>query len=163
QRRLLVLDAVELGLADDVAMLSDGRGVLFADLAGRRAQAENEWAVEQLYRLEPEGRGCADPEFRHLVLSASGNEPGWQVRINRKGLILDRPGLPPLALPYLEEQLPAGGANISSEANGQRLDLWVAPQRCVDSMSGAVRHLTAELRLDGQVQRGCASFGGARS
>jgi putative lipoprotein len=163
QRSLEVLDAVELGLAEDMAMLGDGRGAVFADLAGRTAQADSEWAVEQLYRLEPESRGCADPDFRQLVLSASGNEPGWQVRINRKGLVLNRPEQPPLALPYLEEQLPAGGIAISSEANGQRLDLWVAPQRCVDSMSGAVRHLTAELRVDGQVQRGCAYFGGARS
>jgi putative lipoprotein len=30
-------------------------------------------------------------------------------------------------------------------------------------MSGTVQHLSAELRLNGQVQRGCASIGGARS
>jgi len=72
-----------------------------------------------------------------------------------------RPAAP--GLPYLEEQLPEGRFNLSSEANGQRLELWLAPQRCVDSMSGAVQHLSAELRLNGEVQRGCASFGGARN
>ena len=56
-----------------------------------------------------------------------------------------------------------GSFSLSSEANGQRLELWLAPQRCVDSMSGSVQHLSAELRLNGSVQRGCASFGGARS
>jgi len=30
-------------------------------------------------------------------------------------------------------------------------------------MSGAVQHLSAELRLNGSVLRGCASYGGARS
>ncbi len=68
-----------------------------------------------------------------------------------------------IPLPYLEEQLPEGRLNFSSEANGRRLELWVAPQLCVDGMSGAVSHLSAELRLDGQVRRGCAHFGGARN
>ena len=69
----------------------------------------------------------------------------------------------PLALPYLEEQMPNGSLNLSSEANGQRLELWLTPEHCVDSMSGAVQHLSAELRLNGSVLRGCASYGGARS
>ena len=56
-----------------------------------------------------------------------------------------------------------GRLNLSSEANGQRLDLWVARQRCVDGMSGGVQHLSAELRLNGQVLRGCAYLGGARN
>jgi putative lipoprotein len=89
--------------------------------------------------------------------------PAATNRSGSKGLVLNRPEQEPLALPYLEEQLPDGRLNFSSEANGQRLDLWVAPQRCVDSMSGTVNHLSAELRLDGQVLRGCAHFGAMRN
>ncbi len=49
-------------------------------------------------------------------------------------------------------------------ANRQRLQLWVTPQRCQDSASGAVTHLSAQLRLDdGKVLRGCAYYGGARN
>ncbi|WP_372867888.1 COG3650 family protein, partial [Pseudomonas sp.] len=89
-------------------------------------------------------------------------EPSWSVTVSSQGLVLNRAGQEPLALPYLEEQLPENRLNLTSEANGQRLELWAAPQRCVDSMSGAVQHLSAELRLNGQVMRGCAYFGGAR-
>ena len=77
--------------------------------------------------------------------------------------MLERSGQPAQALPYLEEQLPEGRLNLTSEANGQRLELWIAPQRCVDTKTGAVQSLSAELRVDGQVQRGCAYFGGART
>jgi len=39
----------------------------------------------------------------------------------------------------------------------------VAPQRCVDSRNNGVQFLSAELRVNGEVQRGCATFGGARN
>lgn len=56
-----------------------------------------------------------------------------------------------------------GRFNLTSEANNQHVELWVAPQRCVDSQTGSVQHLTAELRINGEVQRGCAYFGGSRN
>jgi putative lipoprotein len=37
--------------------------------------------------------------------------------------------------------VPGGGLTLTSEANGQHVELWVAPQRCVDSATGAIRHL----------------------
>lgn len=151
------------GLLREVARLGVKGRSLFVDLEGRSTgAADSTLTVEYLYRLEREGHGCQDPDLRRLVLSASGNEPDWNLRLNRHGLVLQRPGQEPLALPYLEEQLPGGSYSFSSEANGMKLDLWVAPQRCVDEMSGALRHLSAELRLDGQVLRGCAALGGAR-
>ena len=76
---------------------------------------------------------------------------------------LTGPDKQPLALPYLEEQLPDNRLNFTSEANGQHLDLWLTPQRCVDSATGTVSHLSAELRLNGKLMRGCAWFGGARN
>ncbi|PRD18424.1 UNVERIFIED_CONTAM: hypothetical protein NCL1_60616, partial [Trichonephila clavipes] len=113
---------------------------------------DGRFEVSQLYRLQGEGHGCEDLNFKRLTLRASGTEPFWQLEVGSKGLVLNRPEHEPLALPYLEEQLPEGRLNFSSEANGQRLELWVAPQRCVDGMSGAVNHLSAELRLDGQLK-----------
>ena len=105
----------------------------------------------------------ANGDFADLLLRASGHEPDWSIAVSNQGLVLHRPGQEPQALPYLEEQLPEGRLNLSSEANGQRLELWVAKQRCVDSMSGTVQHLSAELRLNGQVLRGCGYLGGARN
>ncbi|WAJ38948.1 hypothetical protein OU800_06905 [Pseudomonas sp. GOM7] len=151
-----------------INLLADGHGSLFADLAGELGGSQGQgsdgrFEVSRVYRLQAEGHGCDDLNFKRLVLRASGNEPAWQVEVGSKGLVLNRSNQPPLALPYLEEQLPDERISFSSEANGQRLELWVAPQRCVDAMSGTLNHLSAELRLDGQVLRGCAHFGGMRN
>lgn len=162
---LLLEDHPELDLTHDADALGAGSTALYADLRGMlhaaTGSAPATLRVTQRYRLADEGASCTE-DLRRTVLQASGNEPGWQVRIAAKGLVLERPGQPALALPYLEEQLPGGQSSFTSEANGQRLELWVAPQRCVDDMSGAVNHLAAELRLNGRVERGCAWFGGAR-
>ncbi|WP_068830048.1 COG3650 family protein [Pseudomonas sp. BMS12] len=148
-------------------LFADGHDSLFVDLLGnvtgsKSQGVDGEMHPTQVYRLQGEGPGCNEPGFERLLLRASGHEPDWSLGVSGKGLVLLRPGQAPLAVPYLEEQLPEGRFNLSSEANGQRLELWLAPQRCTDSMSGSVQHLSAELRINGEVQRGCASFGGAR-
>lgn len=169
QRRFVIDDDGSTGIGREAAgMLNDGAGSLFVDLRGQlsatpEAGLDGKLVPSQVYRLQAEGPGCEDLNFKRSSLRASGQEPGWSVLVSSRGLVLDRPGQEPLALPYLEEQLPEGRFNLSSEANGERLELWVAPQRCVDSMSGTVQHLSAELRLNGKVLRGCASFGGARN
>ncbi|MDH2199125.1 COG3650 family protein [Ectopseudomonas oleovorans] len=169
QRRFVLADAGNTSIEREVTQLgNDGHSSLFADLTGRLGGSQGKgndgrFEVNQIYRLQGEGPSCDDLNFKRLALRASGNEPFWQLEVGSKGLVLNRPEQEPLALPYLEEQLPDGRLNFSSEANGQHLDLWVAPQRCVDSMSGTVNHLSAELRLDGQVLRGCAHFGAMRN
>jgi len=169
QRQFLLLDSGAVGLADEVRELqAGGEHPLFADLGGVFGSSSDKQGVDgrfetgRLYRLELEGHGCQDPDFRRMILRAAGNEPFWSLSVGGHGLLLQRPDQPPLALPYLEEQLPDGRLSLTSEADGRHLELWVVPQRCVDSMSGAVRHLSAELRLDGEVRRGCAYFGGSR-
>lgn len=160
-RQLDVQDAGSLGLLREAEqMLGGSAGRLFADLAGN--DLGDKLQATRMYRLQAEGQGCQDADFGRLIARASGNEPFWSVSISAKGLILQRPGEEPLAVPYLEEQLPEGRLYFSSEANGHSLSLWLAPQRCQDDMSGALRHLSAELRLDGQRLTGCAYLGGAR-
>lgn len=151
-----------------MSLLAGGRTSLFADLGGQLGGSQSQgndgrFEVSRLYRLQAEGHGCDDLNFKRLLLRASGQEPAWQVEVGSKGLVLNRPNQSPLALPYLEEQMPDERISFSSEANGQRLELWVAPQRCVDATSGTLNPLGAELRLDGQVLRGCAHFGGMRN
>jgi putative lipoprotein len=168
QRHFILEDTGSTGLLQEsVALLNNGKGRLFADLKGQLAASkvpgtDGQINLTRLYRIQSEGQSCNDPNFKRLTLRASGHEPDWVINANSKGLILERPGQAALVLPYLEEQLPEGRFSLSSDANGQHLELWVAPQRCVDSMSGAVQHLSAELRLDGKVMRGCAYYGGAR-
>ncbi|MCQ2028521.1 COG3650 family protein [Stutzerimonas zhaodongensis] len=165
QRQVKLLDAAATGLPDDVMILATGGEPLFADVRGQlktQSDGTSQLQLSQVYRLQSEGQGCEVRDFNQLTLRAVGHEPGWSVRITTSGMLLERQGQDPLAVPYLEEQLPGGQTNFSSEANRQRLDLWVAPQRCVDGATGAVSHLTAELRLDDQTLRGCAYYGGAR-
>ena len=167
QRQVQLLDPSASGFTEDAQLLlADGAGALFGDLRGELVSAPgsiDRLNVSRVYRLQAEGHGCAEPDFRDLLLRASGNEPGWSLRISGQGMLLERADQPAVALPYLEEQLPSGQASFSSEADRQQIELWVAPQYCVDSASGAISHLSAELRIDGQTLKGCAHYGGARN
>ncbi|MHC8325293.1 COG3650 family protein [Pseudomonas sp. LB1P83] len=162
QRSYVVNDTGGTSVLQEAASLADAQGKLFADVRGNIV-ADSRLDLEQLYRVERSGTACDDPNFKLLILRAAGHSPEWNVKVSGKGMVIDRAGQPPLALPYVEEQLGDGRFNLSTEANNQHIELWVAPQRCVDSTTGSVQHMRAELRIDGQVQRGCGYFGGARN
>jgi putative lipoprotein len=161
QRQLVVNDIGGTSILQEAATLADEQGKLFADVRGK--VAGDRLDLTQLYRVERSGTACDDPKFKLLILRAAGHGPEWNVKVSGKGMVIDRAGQPPLAVPYIEDQLGDGRFNLSSEANNQRIELWVAPQRCVDSSTGSVQHMSAELRIDGQVQRGCGYFGGSRN
>jgi len=160
QRQYAVNDIGGTSVLQEAATLADQQGKLFADVRGKIAGDRLD--LGQLYRVERSGTACDDPNFKLLILRAAGHSPEWSVKVSGKGMVIDREGQPALAVPYVEEQLGDGRFNLSSEANNQRIELWVAPQRCVDSSTGSVQHMSAELRIDGQVQRGCGYFGGSR-
>lgn len=161
QRQLVVNDIGGTSVLQEAATLADEQGKLFADVRGK--VSGDRLDLGQLYRVERSGTACDDPNFKLLILRAAGHGPEWNVKVSGKGMVIERDGQAPLAVPYVEEQLGDGRFNLSSEANNQRIELWVAPQRCVDSSTGSVQHMSAELRIDGQVQRGCGYFGGARN
>lgn len=161
QRSLVINDTGGTSILQEAASLADDQGKLFADVRGRING--NNLDLAQLYRVEKSGTACDDPNFKLLILRAAGHGPEWNVKVSGKGMVIDRAGEPPLAVPYVEEQLGDGRFNLSSEANGKHIELWVAPNRCVDSSTGSVQHMSAELRIDGQVQRGCGYFGGSRN
>lgn len=161
QRQLVVNDIGGTSVLQEAATLADEQGKLFADVRGK--VSGDRLDLGQLYRVERSGTACDDPNFKLLILRAAGHGPEWNAKVSGKGMVIERDGQPPLAVPYVEEQLGDGRFNLSSEANNHRIELWVAPQRCVDSSTGSVQHMSAELRIDGQVQRGCGYFGGARN
>ena len=161
QRQYVINDIGGTSILQEAATLADEQGKLFADVRGKIAGDRLD--LTQLYRVERSGTACDDANFKLLILRATGHGPEWNVKVSGKGMVIDRDGQPPLAVPYVEEQLGDGRFNLSSEANNQRIELWVAPQRCVDSKTGSVQHMSAELRIDGQVQRGCGYFGGSRN
>lgn len=163
--RYVVNDTGGTSVLQQAANLADKQGKLFADVRGRvvaGSGGDGQVDLEQLYRVERSGTACDDPNFNLLILRAAGHTPEWNVKVSGKGMVIDRAGQPPLAVPYVEEQLGDGRFNLSTEANNQHIELWVAPQRCVDSSTGSIQHMSAELRVDGQVQRGCGYFGGSR-
>jgi len=163
--RYVVNDTGGTSVLQQAANLADKQGKLFADVRGRvvaGSGGDGQLDLEQLYRVERSGKACEDPTCKLLILRAAGHTPEWSVKVSGKGMVLDRAGQPPLAVPYVEEQLGDGRFNLSTEANNQHIELWVAPQRCVDSSTGSIQHMSAELRIDGQVQRGCGYFGGSR-
>ncbi|MCM8744331.1 COG3650 family protein [Pseudomonas koreensis] len=161
QRQYVVNDIGGTSVLQEAATLADQQGKLFADVRGKIAGDRLDLA--QLYRVERSGTACDDPNFKRLILRAAGHGPEWNVKVSGKGMVINREGQPALAVPYVEEQLGDGRFNLSSEANNQRIELWVAPQRCVDSSTGSVQHMSAELRIDGKVERGCGYFGGSRN
>jgi len=161
QRQYVVNDIGGTSVLQEAATLADQQGKLFADVRGKIAGDRLDLA--QLYRVERSGTACDDPNFKLLILRAAGHGPEWNVKVSGRGMVIDREGQPALAVPYVEEQLGDGRFNLSSEANNQRIELWVAPQRCVDSSTGSVQHMSAELRIDGKVERGCGYFGGSRN
>ena len=166
QRSFVVNDTGGTSVLQDAASLAGQQGLLFADLRGKfsgvASGTQGSVDLQQLYRVERSTSACSDPDFKRMILRANGHKPAWAMNVTAKGMVLEREGQPPLAVPYVEEQLGDGRFNLMTEANNQHIELWVAPQRCVDSVSGSLQHMTAELRINGQVQRGCAAFGGSR-
>lgn len=136
---------------------------LFADLSGQLDATQHYFTPSMRYRLQSEGHGCSDPDFPRLLIRASGNEPFWSILQTPAGLIFNQADTPALALPYLEEQMPDGRFHISTQANNQKLQLWITPQQCTDSMSGTVYHLRAQLQWNQQTLYGCATFGALRN
>ncbi|KIH84744.1 putative Lipoprotein [Pseudomonas batumici] len=168
QRHFVVSDSGNTSVLQQAASLSGPSGKLFADLRGRFSSStvdgsDGQVDLQQYYRLERGTGSCDDPDFKRQTVVASGHGPDWSLKASGNGMVLERENQPALVLPYLEEQLGDGRFSLSTEANAQRIELWVAPQPCVDSSTGSVRHLSAELRVNGQVQRGCGYFGGARN
>nr|WP_288250697.1 hypothetical protein [uncultured Pseudomonas sp.] len=149
-RSFVINDAAATGILQEAANLATG------------ASTDGQLDLRRLYRLEHASNGCIDPNFKQLTLRAGGHKPDWDVKANSRGMVLNRADQPPLALPFLEEQVPGGGLTLTSEANGQRVELWLAPQRCMDPATGAFNHLRAELRFDGTTLQGCGYYGGAR-
>lgn len=154
--------------ADLRSLITQKTPHIFVDARGHMSAAkdmqgnEGILTVTQVYRLkQATANSCFLAENQKLALRAYGYTPDWTISITPKGLLLDQVGSTPKALPYLEEKLPGDRTSFSTEANGQQLELWVAPQRCQEP--SGFTHLSATLHLNGQVLRGCAYLGTERA
>lgn len=136
------------------ALVDDGNSKVFVDW--QAALVNQSISPSAVYRLQGEGFGCDDPEFKRVTLRAVGNT--WGATVSKQGLLLMLADSQPLAVPYVEEALPNAHRSYTSQANGKAIELWVSPGECVDQASGMRTTFTAELIIDQQKvgESGCA-------
>jgi putative lipoprotein len=168
QRFFDVTDANNTAILRDAHELAadSGAASLFADLRGKlksggRDGAQGVFAVTDVYRVQYSGPGCSDPNFKRTAMNAGGHGPDWSVQVSNQGMLISTAGQQRRALPFVQEELPGGMRALSTEANGEKVELWINPRRCVDGRTGTVQSLQAELRINGQTWQGCAFYGGA--
>ncbi|UFH50630.1 hypothetical protein [Pseudomonas sp. KNUC1026] len=162
-RTFVVADNGDTGITQEAATLASLNKPLFADLRGRFdgnkvSGQPGELNLQKLYRIESSATACQDRNFKLMQFQADGQ--GWEARVNTQGLLVERDGQAPFAVPFVEEQGLDGAINLTSDANHQHIQLWLAPQRC--EAGARVSFMAAELRVGEQVLRGCAFVGGAR-
>ena len=162
QHSYIVNSSTELN-QELIPMITEAPQGVFADLSGQLDATQQRFTPTQRYRLQIEGPACNDPDLARLQLRASGNEPFWSILQTPRGLIFNQMNQASIALPYIEEELGNGRFYISSEANEQNLKLWITPKQCIDSMSGTIYHLQAQVQWNQETLTGCATFGGLRN
>lgn len=118
------------------------------------------FSVKSVNRLMTDvNRGCHETDYPNIVVRAIGKNPLWVVSIAPKMLMLERVNQQPIGLAYVNERLPDGQMNFSTEGNGQKIDLWVAKERCLDSETNDVYAMRAILTVNYQTFQGCAYVG----
>lgn len=146
-------------------LLAKAQGKLFIDAIGvinnkPTATSEGNFTVKQLNRLTIDAnRGCKEDDYNRVVVRTIGKNPLWVTSIAPKGLVLERMNQNPLVLPYVDERLPDGQMNFATEANGQTIQLWVAPEQCIDEETGDVYSMRAILTINFQTFQGCGYLG----
>jgi putative lipoprotein len=138
---------------------------VFMALEGRREPApetgfgadyDGAFTVERVLRAEREGFGCA-LDLAGVLFRATGNEPSWQltVRDDAVSFASMSAGTRQFDNPVLTQMEDA----VRVRAGDDDLLVEIEDRRCTDSMSGSVYALSAAVRLDGSVYRGCAVEG----
>lgn len=91
KRLVSIEDVANTGLRREAdSLFDDGAQGLFVDLRGTMGPAkvrgtDGKLEVSRLYRVQNEGPGCDDPNFKLLTFAANGNEPFWSARVNNQG------------------------------------------------------------------------------
>jgi putative lipoprotein len=172
---LVVVDSTSGELESAYAGLaSDAREPVYVELIGRSGPPPSEdrgagyagWLVAlELRRASPQGEsfGCERQPLDALLL-ARGNEPFWNVTVSRTRILYQDPEhLDGIVFPPVPPELLGGRRLYRSERAGvdEPGDILIdaEPKPCRDSMSGEYFHMSAEVRLDGRVLRGCAALG----
>lgn len=120
------------------------------------------FTVKTVNRLVTETeRACNESDYDNIIVRAIGKNPLWVVSIAPKLLMLERVNQQPIGLAYVDERLPDGQMSFSTEGNGQKIDIWITKERCVDEETEDVYARRAMLTVNSQSFQGCAYVGPA--
>ena len=166
KRLFSIEDVANTGLRREAdSLFDDGAQGLFVDLRGTMGPAkvrgtDGKLEVSRLYRVQNEGPGCDDPNFKLLTFAANGNEPFWSARVNNQGLRLDRPEHETLALPLRrrgtaerQHQLFQRGERQEGRTVDRPVVLHRQHERCLQQLLRRTAHRwrdAARLRLSGR-------------
>lgn len=165
--RFELVDTINLTPDIDSLIKKAPKDQLFIDVIGtvnKQPDTSNmgDFTVKQLNRLTIDpNKGCQEDDYNRVVVRAIGKNPLWVTSIAPKGLVLERVNQSPLVLPYVDERLPDGQMNFATEANGQKIQLWAAPERCIDDETGDIYSMRTILTINYQTQQGCGYLGKA--
>ena len=120
----------------------------------------------QIHRLTPlNPQSCSNALEAiqpSVVAQSSQTATAWKISIGGQGMLIEQANQKPIAVPYVEEQLDNHRLSFTTEANHQRIELWIAPNPCFNPVTHSQTALTATLRIDQTQQQGCAYFGPQR-
>ena len=151
---------------DAEQLLTKAKDALFIDAEGvveTNTTDDTSFVIKKINRLTLDAnRGCSEADYNKIIVRTVGKNPLWFTSIALKGLVLERVNQPALVLPYVVERLPSGQMNFSTDANGQHIELWVAPERCEDEETGELYAMRARLTVNAQTFQGCGYLGAVK-
>lgn len=97
------------------------------------------------------------PAWQDGALRATGNEPGWDLVLRDKKMVLTTAyGARTVEAPLPKARDTGNGWRYQMQADGHAIEIHVEKDVCKDSMTGMPHPMKAEVVLDGEVLEGCA-------
>ena len=171
--RSLLLAALPLALAacDGTAMsdLRNGLGLGEAEAeapetppqpAGPPAVSPLDQAIEVPGSAQEPAPNANSETLNTAAFTARGNEPFWLIDVSGDTAIYKTPENQSGRSIAVRRLVFAQGVEYAGELNGQVFALTIRGNDCVDSMSGARFPMSAQLKIGGRMNAGCAAPAG---
>ena len=167
ERELWVIPLTEVTEAYD-ALSREPYSPVFVELEGEEGAAPTtgfgadyggQFTVTGFRRAAPgeEGFGCRE-DVSLFAFRASGVEPFWGLQIREGSIVFSTPEIPETVFEASEPAFSEGAWVYSSVSAGpEPIDLTARfrPERCSDSMVGAIYSWVATVEIGGEVREGC--------
>ena len=141
---------------DSVSFVAAENKLILLDKAGKRIEG----MLASNYILKPVEGGdrrqlLADKKTQGVTFYANGNEPFWQLELDKKNIRFKTPGGDSIYTP-----LPAPALNTDSLKvyKGKGITINIRPTACADDMTGYMRPNTVQLQVGDKTYSGCGEF-----